>query len=212
MRGRDKLPWVIYMTMTSFSDPERLVPNLAELWPPQGQWTETDYFSLPDANRIIELSDGEVLIMPPPSFRHQQILGNLFAIMRRFLELEKRGVVVMAPLAVRLWPGKIREPDLMVYLSEHRDRIGDQVSSVPDLIVEIISPSSRRIDRQEKYAEYAQANVAEYWLVDPDLETVELFVLSDQAYELLSKTDKAGSVSSNLLAGLQTACQEIFAA
>ncbi|MCA9886679.1 MAG: Uma2 family endonuclease, partial [Anaerolineae bacterium] len=71
------------------------------------------------------------------------------------------------------WPGKIREPDLMVCLAENRARIGEHVSGVPALIAEIISPDSRRIDRQDKFTDYAQANVAEYWLVDPDIETVE---------------------------------------
>ncbi|MCB0032364.1 MAG: Uma2 family endonuclease, partial [Anaerolineales bacterium] len=70
---------------------------------------------------------------------------------------------------------------------------------------------SRKIDRLDKFAEYAQANVNEYWLVDPDMETVELFMLVEQAYELLSKADKYGTVSSTLLVGLQIPCQDIFA-
>jgi Uma2 family endonuclease len=194
------------------------VAQLAELWPPQGAWTESDYFQLPHTQRLVELSEGELIIMPPPSDTHQRLVANVYRLLYTFVQERKLGVVRFAPLAVRLWPGKIREPDVLFMQNEHRGRIGEYVYGPPDLVVEVISPSSRLTDRVTKLAEYAQAGVAEYWLLDPQEGTLEIFVLpegesqlAEPLYRLWQKGAGAEVVRSRLLVGLETTAVSLFA-
>ncbi len=187
----------------------RLAP-VAELYPPQGHWTEEDYFALPDRNRHIELSDGELLMPPHPTFGHQEALKRLFLRINAFVEEHGLGTVQIAPLPVRLWPGKIREPDIFFIAREHADRIGEQVCGVPDLVVEVTSPSTARLDRMDKFQEYARAGVREYWIVDPDARTVEVYGLEGGAYVLRGKWEPGETASSGLLAGFEVRVEDVF--
>lgn len=189
----------------------RLATQIAQLWPPQGEWTEADYFALPDTNRIIELSEG-VLIMPPhPTDTHQRIVGVLYRRIHAFVETHNLGTVRFAPLPVRLWLGKIREPDILFVSYAHADRVGEQAYGPPDLAVEVLSPGTRRADRGEKFLEYARASVDEYWLVDPDVWTIEVFVLKEGTYALLGKFGTGETVHSQVLGDFQMAVDEVFA-
>ena len=183
---------------------------VAELFPPQGQWTEEDYFSLPDTNRYLELSEGRLIMPPHPTYSHQTALQNLFLRLQAFVEGQRLGVVRFAPLPVRLWPRKIREPDIFFISREHSDRIGEQVCGVPDLVVEITSPSTLRTDRMEKFHEYARAGVAEYWLADPQARTIEVYTLQQEVYLLRGKWGAGEVASSVLLAGFEVEVQEVF--
>lgn len=142
--------------------PSELAAEVAQLWPPRGQWTEADYFSLPDTNRFIELSEGELIMPPHPTETHQRIVGDIYVMLRSFVEHHHLGTVRLGPLAVRLWAGKIREPDILFVAREHSDRIGERAYGPPDLVVEVLSPGTWRADRHEKFYEYAQAGVGEY--------------------------------------------------
>jgi Uma2 family endonuclease len=186
-----------------------LTLEIAELFPLQGQWTEEDYFALPDTHRYVELSAG-VLIMPPhPTSTHQRIVGRLFRFLADFAQ--QSGWVRLAPLPVRLWPGKIREPDVLFVAREHQDRVGEQVFGPPDLVMEVTSATTHRTDRVEKYAEYARAGIPEYWIVDPQAETVEVFVLREDAYELLGKWGAGEVARSALLEGFRVEVNAVFA-
>ena len=154
-----------------------LAIEVASLYPPQGEWKEEDYFSLPDTNRYVELSDGRIIMPPHPTFSHQEALKRLFLRLQAYVEKNNLGIVQIAPLPVRLWPGKIREPDIFFIGKEHSDRIGERVCGVPDLVVEVISSSTERTDRVEKFLEYAKAGIREYWLIDPEKKTVEVYSL-----------------------------------
>jgi Uma2 family endonuclease len=188
--------------------PLELTVEVAQLWPPRGQWTEEDYFALPETSRFIELSEGELIMPPHPTHTHQQIVGKLYRAIYDFVAERDLGTVQFGPLPVRLWPGKIREPDILFVAREHSDRIGEQVYGPPDLVVEVLSPGTRRIDRLEKTAEYARAGVREYWIVDPDGRTVEVFILRDGAYELLGKWGGGEEAHSEVLAGFRVAVDE----
>lgn len=182
---------------------------VAELFPPQGQWTEDDYFALPDTNRHVELSDGELIMPPHPTFSHQEALKRLFLRLHAFVEERGLGVVQVAPLPVRLWPGKIREPDIFFIAKEHADRIGERVCGVPDLVVEVTSPSTARLDRMDKFQEYARAGVREYWVVDPDARTVEVYGLERGAYVPRGKWRPGEVASSGLLAGFAVDVEDV---
>lgn len=198
------------MSTKSTAEEQRLSTEVAQLWPPQGQWTESDYFKLPESNRIVELTEGEVVIMPPPSFTHQRVLDNLYTAIKSFVRQHDLGITAFAPVAVRLWPGKIREPDILFFSHASRDRIGEMVSGPPDLAVEIISPGTRKTDRHDKFFEYAQAGISEYWLVDPEAATIEIFFLEESAYILVSTAEGGARVRSRLLDGLEVKASSVF--
>jgi len=183
---------------------------VARLFPPQGEWTEADYFALPDANRLVELSKGKLIMPPHPTLAHQEAVKRLFLRLHAFVEERKLGVVEIAPLPVRLWPGKIREPDIFFISKEHEDRLGERVCGVPDLVMEVISPGTRRTDRHEKPYEYAKAGVQEFWLVDPERKTIEVYALREGAYELVGKWGVGETARSELLAGFEVPVDEVL--
>ena len=197
------------MKRTRQSQRSDLAP-VAELYPPQGQWTEEDYFALPDTHRLVELSEGRLIMPPHPTYSHQTALQNLFLKLQAFVEEHRLGIVRFAPLPVRLWPGKIREPDIFFIAKEHADRLGEQACGVPDLVVEVLSPATHRTDRLEKFLEYAKAGVSEYWLVDPAGQTLEVFALREGAYELLGRFGPGETARSQLLPSFEVAADEVF--
>lgn len=195
--------------MTMQAEDQELAP-VAELYPPQGKWTEADYFALPDTHRHVELSEGKLIVPPHPTYRHQEALKRLFLRLNAFVESHDLGVVEVAPLPVRLWPGKIREPDIFFIAREHSDRIGEEVCGVPDLVVEVISPGTRQVDQVEKYAEYARAGVLEYWLADPDGHWIEVYALRQGVYEPLGRYGPGETACSALLPAFEVGVGEVF--
>ncbi len=186
-----------------------LTYEVAELFPRQGEWTEEDYLSLPETNRLVELSEGKLVVLPMPTNTHQRVVGKLFRVMSDFVEKNELGEVAIAPLRVRLWAGKFREPDIMFMSKEHADRIVEVYWGVPDLVVEVISPrtehssGTEQIDRSEKFEDYRKAGVAEYWIVDPEDKTIEVYVLRQGAYHLLGKWTVGEVAKSEVLKGFE---------
>src|SRR3990172_6987304 len=117
-----------------------VISNLIELLPGPGEWAEGEYYFVSERGRFVELSDGNLEFPPTPTDHHQLILGRLHAVLFAFVSQHKLGQIRFAPLPVRLWPGKIREPDLMFMSAAHADRI-EKYWGVPDLAVEIVSGS-----------------------------------------------------------------------
>lgn len=187
-----------------------LAIEVASLYPPQGEWKEEDYFSLPDTNRYVELSDGRIIMPPHPTFSHQEALKRFFLRLQAYVEKNNLGIVQIAPLPVRLWPGKIREPDIFFIGKEHSDRIGERVCGVPDLVVEVISSSTERTDRVEKFLEYAKAGIREYWLIDPEKKTVEVYSLRGGDYILVGKYSGSQVATSEMLPGFKLRASELF--
>ncbi|MGQ9710720.1 MAG: Uma2 family endonuclease [Anaerolineae bacterium] len=198
------------MSFIAATETTELTLEVAQLWPLRGQWTEADYFALPDTNRYIELSEGELVMPPHPTRSHQKAVEELFVRLRTFVQDNELGEVHVAPLPVRLWPGKIREPDVLFVAREHSDRIGEQFFGVPDLVMEVTLSGTQRTDRVEKLVEYAQAGVEEYWIVDPEAQTIEVFELRQDAYVLLDKWRVGETAQSALLEGFAIAVADVF--
>lgn len=185
--------------------------EIVDLFPAQGDWTEEEYLAL-DTNRLIELSDGNLEVLPMPSDFHQLVSGRLFAALFAFVTARRLGQIRFAPLPVQLGPSKFREPDLMFLSATHADRRGEQYWGPLDLVVEVTSPADLRRDRVVKRREYAQAGIPEYWLIDPSAATVEVHVLQGQGYRL-AQTLKAGDeLASARLPGWALAVAELFKA
>ena len=129
-----------------------------------------------ESNERFELIDGELFVTPAPSLGHQDIVGNLYVVLRRAVFESGLGRVYLAPVDVRLDELTIVQPDLVVVLSDrHRILTAPRVEGPPSLAVEIISPSTRAYDRVRKRNLYARYSVPEYWLVDAEAETVTIY-------------------------------------
>jgi Uma2 family endonuclease len=150
-----------------------------------------------------EWVDGKVVEMSPQTDRHLLISGFLHKAISGFVARKKLGgLVAQAGFQVRLSPRVAREPDMFYLTREHMHRFKRTFVDGPvDLAVELISPDSRVRDRREKFAEYAQGGVKEYWIIDPDAETVEVFRLVNGAYEPVPLGDPP-RVSSEVIPGL----------
>jgi Uma2 family endonuclease len=194
------VPQTIRNSFTENGENPRWAFEVAQLYSPQGQWTEEEYFALPDTNRHIELSDRELIMPAHPTYTHQRVVGHIYRALHAHVTSRDLGIVLMAPMPVRLWPGKIREPDVFFIRHEHSDRIHEQYCDPPDLVVEVLSTGTWRVDRQEKLVEYARAGISEYWLVDPGAYTIEVFVLCEGAYALLGKWGSGEKARSEIIA------------
>jgi Uma2 family endonuclease len=173
-------------------------------------WTEDAYLALSGLNRLIELSEGRLTVYDMPTPEHQRIVRRLSRLFEDWAAGRGAGEVLSAPMPVRLWPGKLREPDVMVYLAEHSDRIGERYGGVPDLVVEVLSPATQHLDRGVKFTEYAMAGVNEYWLVDPEAHTIQVFILKDDHFVLAGQVGPGQIAQSTLLAGCEVLTDAIF--
>jgi Uma2 family endonuclease len=183
---------------------------VADLFPREGEWTEEDYLAL-DTNHIIELSDGNLEVAEMPTDLHQLILGRLFAAIFAFVKQHGLGQVRFSALPVRLWPGKIREPDLVFMATTHLDRITQKYWGIPDLVAEIISPGNPDHDRVRKKQEYARAGIPEYWIVAPQEKTIEVYQLRTRQYRLDRTLDIDDTLTSTQLPGFELALADLFA-
>jgi Uma2 family endonuclease len=151
--------------------------------PPQGQWTYREYAALPDDGNRYEVVCGMLYMAPSPGKWHQKAVIEITYHLYMAVQLASLGKVYVAPSDVILNPETIVQPDVLVVLKEHLDRVKrEDVFGAPDLVVEIASPSTARLDLSEKYNAYATADIPEYRIVNPEARTVELFVLKDGAY------------------------------
>lgn len=189
-----------------------LTTVVAELFPRQGQWRAHHYFALPEVNRIVELSKGELVIPTMPTNFHQTILRLLFLAMNAFIEKHRLGVIQFSSLPVQLWRDTFREPDILFVTNAHKHRIHEQYWDAPDLAVEVISPFTVKTDRVDKFKEYQRAGIGEYWLVDPEAFTIEVFVLKNKRYTQLGKWGMGDKARSKMLKGFTVKVAEVFAA
>ncbi len=188
----------------------RLTLQVAELFPKQGEWTEDGYFALPDTNRLMELTEGRLIMPPHPTRSHQYAVLELAVLLREFVRRRDLGEVYVAPLPVRLWSDKVREPDVLFMAREHADRMSEQYFGPPDLVMEVISPGTGRTDRSEKAAEYARAGIREYWIVDPDARTVEVLALAGHEYELRGAWSVGEIAASAVLRGFEVPVERLL--
>ena len=190
-------------------------PTLAvtEFFPYQGEWTEDEYLAL-STNRLIELSEGRLELLPMPSERHQRIVRFLFRLFDAFVLGRGLGEVFFAPLKIKLWEGKFREPDILFMSNENAEKRGDQFWQGADLVVEVISPDDPNRDAVTKREEYAEAGIPEYWLVDPRDASITVYVLPEgaDAYEVHGRFTSDERATSRDLSGLEVTVAEVFEA
>lgn len=129
---------------------------------------EAEFLSLAESTERLELIDGEVILSPSPSFRHQRLLRRVVRALEDWADLQEAPISVgMAPLDVRFAPGRILQTDAFVVFGALPDEQQSPIDRVPELCVEMLS-SNRAYDRMTKRLIYAEAGVRELWTVEPD--------------------------------------------
>src|SRR4028119_488699 len=183
------------------------------LFPPQGRWTYEDYRRLPDDGRRYEVLRGVLYVTAAPNPLHQEALKNVIRLLVLFLNEKPVGDFFFAPLDLILPNGLSApvQPDLFYWTGGWKGRMTSQyLEGVPDLVLEVLSPSTRRYDRRTKLDVYAAAGVQEYWLADPVKRTFEVLVLRNGSYEVLGLFGAGGRVRSKVLPGFEPAVDQIF--
>jgi Uma2 family endonuclease len=183
----------------------------AQTFPVRYPCTEEDYLAL-DLNRLLEFADGFLEVLPTTTTYHQRISAFLFKALDAWITAQQLGEVLFAPLKVWIRKGKFREPDLIFMRSEHAARIGDKYWKRPDLVIEIVSPKNRRHDLETKRDEYARARIPEYWIVDPEEETITVLVLRprQKTYTVHGRFGQGSRAASKLLPGFSVDVTETF--
>lgn len=187
--------------------------NRKRRWPPpQGEWTYADYVRLPDNNFRYEVIRGELHMSPAPTIQHQRVVFTLIKYLAQYFDKKPGGELLPAPVDVNLpHLASPVQPDLLYITQERLHILAKQtVEGVPDLVVEVLSPSTAHYDRTTKFQLYAEAGVREYWLADPDESTIEVYVLRGQAYALLARFQQDDTLTSELLPELSLAVRDIF--
>lgn len=174
-------------------------------------WTYDDLVAMPDDGKRYEIIGGELLVSAAPDRRHQESLSETNDLVKGFVRVNRLGRVYFAPVDVVFSPTDVVEPDL-VYIRRDRLHIFEsaRVEGAPDLVVEVLSPSTRRIDLDRKRRLYAVNGVPEYWIVDPFSETVTILVLHNGEYTA-QLPDSGGRLHSTVLPGLVFHPATIFA-
>jgi Uma2 family endonuclease len=183
--------------------------RIALFYPEQGGWSEDDYLNL-DGGPLVEFEHGFVEVLDSPTKEHQRIVQFLFVLLHAVVSQNTRGEVFVAPLPVRLRPGKFREPDIVFVDAGRAEYKG--IPDGADLVVEVISAAAdgRRRDMQVKFIEYAAAGIAEYWIIDPENETIIVNHLVDHSYASSMTFQRADTAMSQRLPGFSVAVDDVL--
>lgn len=187
--------------------------EVALLFPSQGSWSDGDYLAL-DTNRLVELVDGNLEVLPMPSMMHQLIVAYLHCLLKDFVRQRGLGQVFFAPLPVRIRQRAFREPDVLFISREHLGKADDKYVEGAALVMEVVSPDegSHERDYQEKRTDYAARKIPEYWIVDPQTERIIVLILDGQQYRVHGEFTLNEHATSVLLDGFSADVRAVFAA
>jgi len=173
-------------------------------------YTYADYRQLPEGAPY-QLIGGELVLTPAPSTYHQTVAFNLGLQLGNFVVNNRRGKVLFAPIDVYLGETETYQPDIIFIARERMKIIEPQrINGAPDLVVEILSPATAYYDLRKKFKVYERCGVKEYWIVDPEEKSVQVFVPKDGKFVLDQEAEGTGEVSSHVLPGFTVRLESIF--
>jgi Uma2 family endonuclease len=183
---------------------EELEPTwgIAQLFPYQGAWSESEYLAL-DSNHLIEYVNGRLEFPSMPTTPHQLIVVFVFGLLQAFVTGRDLGLVLVAPLRVKVRRRKYREPDIVFMHKDHFNRIGKQFWKGADLVVEVVSEGKedRERDLVKKRRDYAEGGIPEYWIIDPQEQQITVLRLAGKQYAVHGEFARGSVATSRLLAG-----------
>lgn len=188
--------------------------EIATLFPAQGAWSEAEYLDLTDgANRRIELTEGRLEFLEMPTEIHEAIVHFLYRCLFLFVDARKLGKVYTNGIRVRIRPDKVRLPDVLFLHKDHFALRHNRVWDGADLVMEVVSddPKDRQRDYETKLTDYAEAGVAEYWIVDYDRKLVVVHRLDAANYVVHGEFGVGQQAASALLEGLAVDVTALFA-
>lgn len=171
--------------------------------------TAADYFDRPETTQFEELIDGELVMSPPPLLNHQRVVLRLATVLQTRIP---DGEVFIAPVALRLDQWNVPEPDVAWVAAQSRCKlVREGLDGPPDLIVEVLSPSTAKRDRGDKFDLYEKHGVREYWLADYEGQYVEVYVLKDGKFQRQGVYGAEDRFESAVLGGKDIDLRQIFA-
>src|ERR1700686_3430551 len=197
--------------MTTVEKPASVIPADWVPGPEQGSWTYDDYAALPGDGLRYEIVNGGLIMAPAPDGRHQDAVLRIAHYLLVHVEFTGLGKVRVAPFDVQLSQKNVFQPDVLVILNAHLDRVLDKkVVGAPDLVVEVASPGTALYDRVNKYEKYAGAGVQEYWLANTDTRTIQLLVLEAGEYRSLGVFSGQQTLPSRIVQALPVLIEQFF--
>lgn len=175
-------------------------------------YTYQDYLELPEDGKHYEVINGELIMTPAPFTIHQKVSANIVGELRPFVKKHQKGEVLYAPVDVVLSENNVVQPDILFIAEKHANIITEKnITGVPDLIIEILSPATGYYDLIEKKEIYEKFGVREYWIVDPKKQWVEIYINEGNKFTLNQHVDKKGMLASLVLERFQISLENIFA-
>lgn len=197
-------------TLTATTSQNALNTLLCDALPRQGDWSDDLYLWLTErTNRLIEFTDGYVETLPVPTATHQIVLAALYDLLKPYVKA-RNGIVLFSGLRMRVREGKFRDPDLLLLRDRSDPRNQDRYWLGADLVVEVVSPDDPDRDLVVKRRDYAEANVPEYWIVDPRSETITVLVLTGGRYVEHGVFARGDTATSRLLDGFTVEAAAVF--
>jgi Uma2 family endonuclease len=179
--------------------------------PTQGGWTYTEYLTLPDDGQRYEIANGVLLLTPSSTGPHQDTIGEVFFHLQSHIKLARLGLVIQAPFVVELSAKDVFQPDIFVVMNAHLDRIQEgKLVGAPDLVVEVSTPGTIAFDRLTRYDTYEYSGVLEYWILNLERRTVEVFVLEGDEYHSFGTFQGDQKVPSQLISWLSVRVDQFF--
>ena len=173
--------------------------------------TAEDYRSLPESGQQYQLIEGDLYMAPAPNRFHQDISRNIEFCLLKYLDQHPVGKVYDAPFDVYLNNDNVFQPDLVFVAHENNQVFTDAgVEGVPDLVVEILSPRTARLDRDPKRRVYGTCGVKEFWLVDPEAHTVAVYYLRQNASQPAAVYTTTDQFTSSFIPGLVFVVADFF--
>ena len=176
--------------------------------------TYEEFMALPEEEgKHYELIEGELVVNPAPFLRHQRILTKLISALDHYFDEHGGGEVLPAPIDVVLSSELVLQPDLVIVTSARSSLISNRknVQGAPDIAIEILSEGTRRKDVVTKRRLYEQFGVDEYWIVDPEIDAVQIYRRSGDAFVRAAELEAGDTITSPLLPGFALPLQKVFA-
>ncbi|MFN0049509.1 MAG: Uma2 family endonuclease [Cytophagales bacterium] len=173
--------------------------------------TIEEYEFLPEGAKY-QFIDQEIIEMPSPFTRHQKIIGKLFFIITSYAIKNNLGDIFVAPLDVELNKNNIFQPDIFFISTKNKDIITDKrIVGSPDLVFEVLSEGTAYLDYKKKKSVYEAEGVKEYWIVDPESQTIEIFVNTpEKEFQLFSVYKRGKLLQSTIFIDLVFEFDSVF--